>query len=98
MWFLVMYYQVIPGGGKRMSERQRVAMTISLPPATAKEYRKIAKLKGASGSQLFREMFDQYKRQKLRDELSALQVYGSKKAKTLNITEKEIEKLVFEDR
>lgn len=81
-----------------MSDRQRVAMTLSLPPDTAKEYRKIAKSKGESGSQLFREMFDVFKRQKLRDELADLQLYGAKKAKKLNITEKEIEKLVFEGR
>jgi hypothetical protein len=81
-----------------MPDRQRVVMTLSLPPDTAKEYRKIAKAKGESGSQLFREMFDLYKRQKLIDEFAELQQYGARKAKKLNITEKEIEKLVFEGR
>jgi hypothetical protein len=81
-----------------MPDRQRVVMTLSLPPDTAKEYRKIAKSKGESGSQLFREMFDLYKRQRLKEELAVLQEYGSKKAKKLKMTEKEIEKLVFEGR
>jgi hypothetical protein len=81
-----------------MSDRQRVVMTLSVPPDTAKEYRKIAKAKGESGSQLFREMFDLYKRQKLKDELAGLQEYGVKKAKKLALTEREIERLVFEGR
>lgn len=81
-----------------MADRQRVVMTLSLPPDTAKEYRKIAKSKGESGSKLFREMFELYKRQQLRDQFAELQRYGERKAKKLNISEKEIEKLVFEGR
>ena len=81
-----------------METRQRVVMTISLPSHTAQEYRKVARQKNETVSQLFRDMFELYKRQKLRDELGTLQEYGAKKAKKLRITEKEIEKLVFEGR
>lgn len=81
-----------------MSQRQRVIMTISLPPDIGKEYRKIAKRKGESISQLFREIFDFYKQEKLKEDFFSLQRYGVKKVKALKITEKEIENLVFEGR
>ena len=81
-----------------MPSQQRAVMTISLPSPTAKEYRKIAKEKGESISQLFREMFNLYKEQKLKEEFKELQEYGSQRAKRLSLTEREIEKLVFEGR
>lgn len=81
-----------------MSLRQRVVMTISVPPDTAKEYRETAKAKGESISQFFREIFAFYKQQKLEEEFYQLQKYGAKKAKELKITEKDIEKLIFEGR
>jgi adenosine deaminase len=81
-----------------MQSRQRVVMTISVPSDTAKEYRAIAKSKGESISQFFREIFSFYKQQKLEDEFYKLQQYGVKKAKELKLTEKEIEKLIFEGR
>ncbi|MBI5212972.1 MAG: CopG family transcriptional regulator [Nitrospirae bacterium] len=81
-----------------MQSRQRVVMTISVPSDTAKEYRAIAKSKGESISQFFREIFSFYKQQKLEGEFYKLQQYGAKKAKVLKLTEKEIEKLIFEGR
>jgi len=81
-----------------MSQRQRVVMTISLPPDIGKEYREIAKRKGESISQLFREIFNFYKQEKLKEDFFSLQRYGVKKVKALKITEKEIENLVFEGR
>ncbi len=81
-----------------MPARKRIAMTISLPPDLANEYEKIAKLKRESKSQLFREMFSLYRREKLEEEFFRLQRYGSKKAKALKLTERDIERLVFEGR
>lgn len=81
-----------------MPSRQRVVMTLSVPQDTAKEYRQLAKAKGETISQLFREVFSFYKEEKLREEFFQLQRYGVKKAGELKITEKEIEKLVFEGR
>ena len=81
-----------------MQKRQRVVMTISVPPDLARECREIAKAKGETMSQLFRDMLLSYKQEKLKDELYALQRYGSKKAKDLEITEKDIEKMIFEGR
>ncbi len=81
-----------------MPSRQRVVMTLSVPPDTAKEYRKLARAKGETISQLFREVFTFYKEEKLREEFFELQRYGAKKARELKLTEKDIEKLIFEGR
>lgn len=81
-----------------MASRQRVVMTLSVPQNTAKEYRELAKAKGETISQLFREVFSFYKEEKLREEFLQLQRYGVKKAGELKITEREIEKLIFEGR
>lgn len=81
-----------------MSTRQRAIISISVPPETASEYKKIAEAKGESTSQFFREMFEFYKREKLKKELRRLQGYGAEKVKALKITEREIEKLIFEGR
>ncbi len=81
-----------------MPSRQRVVMTLSVPPDTAKEYRKLAKAKGETISQLFRQVFSFYKEEKLREEFLQLQRYGAKKVRGLKITEKDIEKLIFEGR
>lgn len=81
-----------------MPSRKRVAMTLSVPPDMAKEYEKLAEEKGESKSQLFREMFGLYRREKLEDEFYRLQRYGAGQARNLRLTEKAIEKLVFEER
>jgi len=81
-----------------MSTRQRAVISLSVPPETAAEYRKIAKSQGETISQFFREMFEFYKCEKLKKELNRLQDYGAAKAKALKITEREIEKLIFEGR
>jgi len=81
-----------------MGVRQRVIMSVSVPPETAKEYRKIAKGKGTTASEFFREMFSFYKREKLEKEFRSLQDYGARKARKLNLTEEEIERLIFEGR
>ena len=81
-----------------MPSRKRIAMTISLPPDIASEYEKMAKVKRETKSQLFRDMFNFYRQERLEDEFFKLQRYGAKKAKALKLTEKNIEWLVFEGR
>ncbi|MBM4141948.1 MAG: CopG family transcriptional regulator [Nitrospira sp.] len=81
-----------------MPTRKRIAMTISLPPEIAQEYNKIARTKGETKSQLFREMFNLYRQEKLEDEFFRLQKYGTKKAKEMKLTEKDIERFIFEGR
>jgi hypothetical protein len=73
-------------------------MTISLPPNMAQEYRQLAREKGESASELFREMFAFYKQQKLTKELYEIQSYGAGKVSEMGISEEEIEKLVFGER
>ena len=81
-----------------MPTRKRIAMTISVPPDIAKEYESMAQMKGETKSQLFREMFSIYRQEKLEGEFLRLQKYGTKKAKEMKLTEKDIERLVFEGR
>jgi hypothetical protein len=73
-------------------------MTISLPPDIAREYEDMAKQKGETKSQLFREMFTIYRQEKLEDEFFRLQKYGAKRAKEMKLTEKDVERLIFEGR
>jgi hypothetical protein len=81
-----------------MPTRKRIAMTISIPPDIAKEYETMARIKGETKSQLFREMFNIYRQEKLEDEFYRLQKYGVKKAREMKITERDIERLIFEGR
>jgi hypothetical protein len=81
-----------------MPSPHRAIMTISLPQHMAEEYRQLAREKGESASELFREMFAFYKQQKLKKELYDIQAYGAGKVGEMGISEEEIEKLVFGDR
>ena len=79
--------------------RQRVAITISLPPEIAKDYEWLSRKEAKNKSQLFRDMFLAYKQRILEQEFMDLQNYGAKQAKKKGIlTEKHVEKIVFEDR
>jgi hypothetical protein len=73
-------------------------MTISLPPLMAQEYRKLAREKGESASEFFREIFNFYKQQKLKKDLYEIQEYGAGKVREMGISEDEIERLIFGDR
>jgi len=81
-----------------MQTRKRIAITISVPPDMAEEYETMARIKGETKSQLFREMFNLYRQEKLEAEFYRLQKYGTKKAREMKLTEKDIERLVFEGR
>lgn len=81
-----------------MPTRQRAVMTISVPPAMAREYRELAKEKGESSSEFFREIFTYYKQQKLKRDLIDIQRYGAAKAQEAKLSEKDIERLVFAGR
>lgn len=81
-----------------MPTRQRAVMTLSVPPLMAAEYKQLAREKGESASELFREMFTFYKQHKLKLELYDLQEYGAAKVAEMGLNEDDIERLVFEDR
>jgi metal-responsive CopG/Arc/MetJ family transcriptional regulator len=81
------------------AKRGRVAVTISIPPAVAKEYDRIARATAKNRSELFRDMFDTYRRARDEELFNELQRYGAKKARERGIrTERDVERLVFEDR
>jgi metal-responsive CopG/Arc/MetJ family transcriptional regulator len=78
---------------------RRVAVTISLPPEIAKDYEKIANQEAKNKSQLFRDMFSLYREKTLEREFFDLQRYGAKRAREKGIlTEKDVERIVFEGR
>ncbi len=81
-----------------MPSRQRAVMTISLPPHMAQEYRQLAREKGETASEFFREIFAFYKQEKLKKDLYEIQSYGAGKVREMGISEEEIEKLIFGDR
>ncbi|MBM4271042.1 MAG: CopG family transcriptional regulator [Deltaproteobacteria bacterium] len=81
-----------------MGSRRRSIMSLSLSPDIAEEYKNIARSEGKTVSGLFRDMFNFYKQEKLIKEFYGLQEYGAEKVKRLNITEEEIERLIFEGR
>lgn len=79
--------------------RSRVAVTISIPPQLAREYDRLAETTAKNRSQLFREMFALYRQNQEEETLRALQRYGRRKARERGIlTERDVERLVFEDR
>jgi metal-responsive CopG/Arc/MetJ family transcriptional regulator len=79
--------------------RRRAAMTISLPPEMAEDYEKLAQKEAKNKSQLFRDMFVLYKKEAAEQEFFELQRYGSKLARGKGIlTEKDVERIVFEGR
>jgi metal-responsive CopG/Arc/MetJ family transcriptional regulator len=81
------------------TKRGRVAVTISIPPAVAREYDRIARATAKNRSELFRDMFDTYRRARDEELFNGLQRYGTKKARERGIrTERDVERLVFEDR
>ncbi len=80
-------------------KRRRVALTISLPPEIAEDYERIANQETKNKSQLFRDMFLLYREKNLEREFFDLQRYGAKMARQKGIlTEKDVERIVFEGR
>lgn len=79
--------------------RSRVAVTISIPPQLANEYDRLARATAKNRSQLFREMFALYRQSQDEEVFRALQRYGRRKARERGIlTERDVERLVFEGR
>ena len=79
--------------------RNRVAVTISIPPRLAADYDRLARNTAKNRSQLFREMFELYRASQEEEAFRSLQRYGRRKARERGIlTERDVERLVFEDR
>jgi metal-responsive CopG/Arc/MetJ family transcriptional regulator len=79
--------------------RSRVAVTISIPPGLAEEWDRLARETAKNRSELFREMFELYRQSQEEKTFRSLQRYGRRKARERGIfTERDVERLVFEDR
>lgn len=77
---------------------RRAVLTLSLPPEIVREYRALAKARGESASELFRDMFSAWRSKQLKAKFKTLQTYGAARAGEAGITEKDIERLVFGSR
>jgi metal-responsive CopG/Arc/MetJ family transcriptional regulator len=81
-----------------MARKTRV-VGFSVPPAVADEYERLAKREGRSKSELFREMIAAYKVKREEEEFLRLQARMSKRARARGVlTEKDVERLVVDDR
>jgi len=81
-----------------MGRKTRV-LGFSVAPAIAEEYEQLAERQRKSKSELFRQMVETYKAKLEEEEFFGLQKKMARKARRKGVlTEKEVERLVFEDR
>ena len=81
-----------------MARTTRV-LGFSVPPEVAEEYARLAESERRSKSELFREMIATYKAKREEEEFFRLQNRMSRRARTKGVlTEKDVERLVFQDR
>ncbi len=81
-----------------MARKTRV-LGFSVSPEIADDYERLAKRERRSKSDLFREMIAAYKAKRAEEEFVRLQSRMSRRARAKGVlTEKDVERLVFEDR
>jgi predicted transcriptional regulator len=81
-----------------MARKTRV-LGFSVPPEVAEEYERLAQRERRSKSELFREMIAAYKAKREEEKFFRLQNRMSRRARGKGVlTEKDVERLVFEDR
>ena len=81
-----------------MARKTRV-LGFSVPPDVATEYERLAERERRTKSDLFREMIAVYKAKRQEDEFFRLQSRMARRARSQGVlTEKDVERLVFEDR
>lgn len=79
--------------------RKTQVLGFSVPPEVAEEYERLAKREGRSKSELFREMIAAYKAKREEEAFFRLQNRMSRRARAKGVlTEKDVERVVFEDR
>lgn len=79
--------------------RNRVAISVSLPPDAAAAFDRIARMEKKTRSALMREMLSVYQQRQEERELDGLQRYGAGLCRDAGIlTEEDVERIVFEDR
>lgn len=81
-----------------MTRKTRV-LGFSVPPELATEYERLAERERRTKSDLFREMIAVYKAKREEEAFFRLQARMSRRARAEGVlTEKDVERLVFEDR
>ena len=79
--------------------RRTKVVGFSVPPEVAREYAQMAKRQGKSKSELFREIVAAYKENLQEEEFLRLQKRMTRSTRQQGILdEKEVERIVFEDR
>lgn len=79
--------------------RKTTVLGFSVNPELAREYERLAEREGTSKSELFRRMIECYKTEREEEEFFKLQRRMARRARKAGIlTEKEVERIVFEDR
>ena len=81
------------------AKRSTRVITVSVPPATADDFERLAELEGRNRSELFREMLGVYQRYAETQTFESLQRYGAAQAARGGIkTERDVERLIREAR
>ena len=79
--------------------RKTKILGFSVPPHLADEYERMAAREGKTRSELFREMVAVYRQKRDEEELYRLQQRMSRAARKRGaLTERDVERIVFEDR
>ena len=79
------------------AKRSTRVITVSVPPATADDFERLAELEGRNRSELFREMLGVYQRYAETQTFESLQRYGAAQAARGGIkTERDVERLIRE--
>jgi metal-responsive CopG/Arc/MetJ family transcriptional regulator len=79
--------------------RNTKILGFSVTPEIAEEYDRLAQREKKSKSELFRQMVENYKAKRDEEQFFRLQARMARRAQKKSIfTEKEVEKIVFEDR
>ncbi len=80
-------------------ERSTKVLAVSVPPASAEEFERLAEAEGRNKSELFREMLRVYQGYLETRTFESLQRYGAAQARGLGIRdERDVERLVDEFR
>jgi hypothetical protein len=79
--------------------RKTAVLGFSVSPALARQYQELAAREGTTKSDLFRRMIECYKAERDEEEFFRLQRKMAKRGRrTAALTEKEVARIVFEDR
>lgn len=79
--------------------RKTAVVGFSVSPALVQEYERLAQREGTTKSEVFRRMVEYYKTEREEEEFFRLQRKMARRARRAGVlSEKEVERIVFEDR